>query len=121
MPVCSWNDGGFEDGVAFVLRLVLFGPLPMAAVCFALRGLDKSQWSSVWGGFFKAGFVFHLSALAFSCLLSVISTSLPFVMWDGPVASGFLAANVVCSAFAVRWWRGLSAAVVPERFLSVTG
>ena len=104
---------------------LIVGAIPVASVGFVLSALTRRrgyQWQPAWRLMFQAGFVAQICGLVPTAPLLVMS--LVFARlgwnWDSLVAL-ILFGNVVCGSFALRAWRELMAAVVPESPPSIFG
>ncbi len=108
-------------GAAVVVAGVLVGGTPLALIALALAARTRQvsiHWGSRWAAVFKTGFVVQVSSVIVTGLVALMM----IVASEGSLVAGaFFLVNGVCSAFGVRAWRGLQAAVVQTPSLRVTG
>lgn len=106
---------------------LVVGGLPIASIGLILSALTKRhgyRWRAAWHAAFQAGFVAQICSLVPTVpvwLMLLLSSGLPGrTAWE-TVATLILSASVVGGCIALRAWRELMAAVVPESPSSIVG
>ncbi len=110
---------GVARGIQLGLIGLLLGGVPAAMLSAALVAFgrkSRQSWSGGWANVFLAGFVFQLSSLGFSTLLTVLL--LFYARDDGFSAIrshlGFLGVSLLSGAAGMRFWRELQGSVHDE-------
>ena len=96
--------------------------IPVASVSLLLSIVTRRygyQWPSAWRAVFQAAFVVQLCSLVTTVAMSLMLFDRPWLLegtrWSAAAALEVLSLSIVGGCFAVRAWRELMAAAVPQR------
>jgi len=110
----SWAIG------LFVFGLIAAG-IPVASLCLVLclwTRRDRHAWQAPWGRVFQAGFTVQICSIAVT-VPAWLSELLDFATFGNDMATSvslaFLTVNLVTGGFALRGWRRLMEAALPDK------
>ena len=100
---------------------LIVGAIPVASVGVVLSALTRRggyQWQPAWRLIFQAGFVVQICSLVTTVAMSLMLWDLPWLLqgtrWSATGVTVALSVSIAGGCFALRAWRELMAAAVPE-------